>query len=179
MVNKNLEIEYKTMVSKKELENLLNYFPGNSGFYQVNYYYQSNDDKDKIFRIRHIHNNFIFTYKDKVKDGKLEYEIELGSLDLNNKEMNEVLASFGFTKPYTLVGTMTTFRIEIELKDEAHLCLDSNEYSNKKDYEIEYEITGKKGSLDNFIKILNQANIKYIPSRYSKQKRAVKAYTKQ
>ena len=70
----NLEIEYKTLLTKEEYDRVLAYFRNAKIVKQTNYYYQSKNRLNKKIaaRIRQIDQNFELTFKIKQKKGKLE-----------------------------------------------------------------------------------------------------------
>jgi len=171
-MTENLEIEYKVMLSKEEYERLLNNFPGNESFTQINSYYSSYKKPEVLFRIRFVNNYYLFTYKEIKGEGRLEHEIRIKSDPFNNKELLDYLKSIGLEKPFIKKGELTTERTVTYLDNEAELCLDKNYYRGITDYEIEYEVKGN-GTLEKFKKILAGANISYIPSKSSKMARAL------
>ena len=88
---KNLEIEYKVMISKEDFIKLNNLLAKNNFKYyeQTNYYYDTINNDLKInnysLRIRHIENlnKYIITLKIAELIGKMEYEYEIDSLSLD------------------------------------------------------------------------------------------------
>lgn len=173
MITTNKEIELKTMVTAEQFSKILNYYPGNNSFIQINHYYHSLNKPSSYFRLREINNSWLFTYKERLIDGRLEYEKKLNSLDLNDPDLIEQLSKWGIIPPFIEASQLITERTEIILPDEAHLCFDHNRYANIEDYEIEYEFCGTLASKFRFEKILSQADIIYVPSVASKMKRAL------
>jgi uncharacterized protein YjbK len=171
-MNQNLEVEYKVMVSKEEYDRILKEFPGYHEITQTNHYYHGNPE-GIYFRFRDLGDHYLFTHKEKAAKGKMEFEKEFRRIDLNDPELLCYLASKNILPPYTEAASLTTVRRELDLEDEANLCMDENRYGDITDYEIEYEITGEKGSLKRFKELLKKAGIRYKKSPASKQKRAL------
>ncbi len=173
MITTNREIELKTIVTSDQFAKLLLYYPGNNSFTQINHYYHSLSKPSSYFRLREIGNSWLFTYKERIIDGRLEYEKNLSTPDLNDPDLIDQLSKWGIVPPFIEAAKLTTVRTEILLPDEAYLCFDHSLYSGVEDYEIEYEFCGQLASKARFEKILSQADIVYVPSVSSKMKRAL------
>ena len=173
MIHTNKEIELKTMVTSDQFAKLLTYYPGNKCITQINHYYHSLSKPSSYFRLREIGDSWLFTYKERIVEGRLEYEKNLSSPDLNDPDLIAQLSKWGIIPPFIEEAKLTTQRTEILLPGEAYLCFDHNYYSNLEDYEIEYEFCGSLASQERFEKLLSQADIVYIPSVSSKMKRAL------
>ena len=169
----NLEVEYKAMLTEEQFLRLLDYFPGNKTIHQTNHYFRSTKSNKPIFRFREIDGTWLFTLKVKQDEGRMEHEKSFDSLTLDDSELLYLLKENGCEPPFEEIATLTTIRHEIILEDEATLCIDENTYGNKKDYEIEYEISGPLGNLNHFQELLGMFDITYIPSPLSKQARAI------
>lgn len=174
----NLEIEYKTMITREQFEGLIQSYPNAKIIRQTNTYFKSaTSDQKKSIRIREIDGKFIFTCKIPTTKGIIEKEMAVKgnqTKDLNEPEILQFLASVNLMKPYTKEGELHTER-HLIIDPYGELCLDKNYYNNQIDYEIEYEIKGnpEKG-FNHFLSILKEHQIQYTPSPLSKYARCIK-----
>lgn len=166
------EKEYKMMINK----DIYDYYLLNldlKTFTQINYYY-SCDNPLFAMRTRLINNKILFTLKEKKDEYKNEYEFEIEENNLNDSRIQKLLKEFNINNPI-YEGTMKTTRSILDLKY-GEFCLDKNEYLNKVDYEIEYELYDVENDIhDEFIEILNKANLVYersFKSKYGRFKEA-------
>lgn len=174
MITENIEAEYKVMVSEADFQKLLSLYPGEEVIEQTNHYFSSKSSPLLYFRMREIRGSWLFTLKDRRPDGsRTEYEKALPSCFLEDPEILSLLAAHQCLPPFYEAASMKTIRHLTVLPDEAELCLDENTYGARKDFEVEYEIKGKKGSVLRFQKLLQNASVPYRPSPFSKQKRAL------
>ena len=183
---KNLEIEYKVMISKEDFIKLNNLLAKNNFKYyeQTNYYYDTiNDDlktNNYSLRIRHIENlsKYIITLKIAELIGKMEYEYEIDSLSLDKvpPKIIEKLSKINVVvNNLELKGSLKTIRKEIVI-DNSIVCLDFNTYNNNEDYEIECESSSMEKAKQIINTLVNKYGISYIPSKYSKVARALKKH---
>lgn len=143
-MNTNLEIEYKTMLTQSQFEQLSLDYNTIPNIKQVNYYYQYTDLSKMIAaRIRQIDDEFELTFKIKQAKGRLEVNFSVPSNDanvFNREDVKSFLLKNDYPQSFTYLGELTTYR---RLIKEAHgdLCIDENHYLGTIDYELEYEVT--------------------------------------
>ena len=172
----NKEIEFKTLITKEQYDNLLLEFGlDNNVFAQTNHYFDTEDTKliseQTVLRIRQKGNNFKITKKTRADVGADETHI------LISKEKALDILENGFDAsiigiPYFVhkVAELTTYRVSTPYKN-GTLFFDKSEYYGNVDYEIEYEVDDvKEGTID-FQKFLEDHDIVYKES-IRKSKRA-------
>ncbi len=173
----NLEIEYKTMITKEQFEKMLLAFPNHQVIQQTNTYFKAaHFTRKNSIRIRKINDTYLFTLKIPTENGIIEEEkiIQGNSIeDLNEPEILACMNSYDIHGPFLQVGALHTER-HLIMDEIGELCLDKSTYGKKTDYEIEYEIKKdpQKG-LERFLSILNENQIEYIPSPLSKVARCL------
>jgi uncharacterized protein YjbK len=170
-MNTNLEIEYKTLITQQEFNQLLAYFNQYKLINQTNYYYQStNSLRKKIAaRIRQIDSSFELTFKIKQDKGKLEvnFNVPSNSIDhFNRPDVQTFLKSHGYNRQWVFIGELHTTR-HLIVEEFGELCIDHNRYLGIEDYELEYEVKHDDEDLAyaRFIQILNQFSIKNIKAK--------------
>lgn len=177
-MNKNIEKEYKVLVTKQQFEKLLSGYNNITFNEQVNTYYDTLkfDIRNMMgaMRIRKINNTFLFTLK--IQEGKqlleFEKEVEDSSVStLQQKEIVDLLSSYDIYGPFREITKLTTKRA-IYHNGFAEICFDINSYNGKCDYEIEYEYKKEHDGLTLFQKFLNPIYITYKENCESKIKRA-------
>lgn len=180
-MKKQIELEYKMMVSKRQFTSIKNKYPFGYPFKQINYYYDTKNldlgAKRYALRIREVDNQFILTLKTPQTKGVMEFEQAMTSHLMNPQELNDtILDQLHFINPADLVmfGSLTTYRSELQL-DHATICLDENFYHNVHDYEIEYEVKKEHDSYPAFLAFLADCGIKYHKPAMGKARRVKKA----
>lgn len=173
----NIEVEYKVLVSLKQAQALLSHYPDYKIIDQTNYYFDTPISLKKRgigIRIRQIKNKYIFTLKEKITKGHIEHEFEINNFSLDDNRIVELFTKLDIHNP-KLIGSLHTIRHEIKTEF-ATLCIDYNDYNNIKDFEIEYELFDpSQDLLEEFIKVLQTANIEYIPNKRSKIQRMIES----
>lgn len=177
---KNIETEYKLLVSKDKFEELLSLYPGMEFHTQVNTYFDNEkreiEQRHGAMRIRKT-NHYVFTLKMHSDDGLLEYECEVkdDSIEsLHHPDIKKLMESYEISYPFYESAKLTTKRAVFNT-GKAELCFDISEYSNQCDYEIEYEETCDHDGKAEFLKILSQVGLTYESNCDSKIKRALDA----
>lgn len=172
----NKEIEFKTLITKEKYEQLLKDFNlENNIFTQINYYFDTEDNKlmqDKtVLRIRQKTHSYKLTKKTRALVGADETHILL------SKEKAEELLENGFDAtiiglPYFVknIAKLTTHRASSPYKD-GTLFFDRSEYYDSVDYEIEYEVDEVEQGHKHFLEFLREYDIPYKES-IRKSKRA-------
>ena len=166
----NKEIEFKTLITKEQYDNLLLEFGlDNNVFAQTNHYFDTEDTKliseQTVLRIRQKGNNFKITKKTRADVGADETHILISkekALDILENDFDASIIGI----PYFVhkVAELTTYRVSTPF-------FDKSEYYGNVDYEIEYEVDDvKEGTID-FQKFLEDHEIVYKES-IRKSKRA-------
>ena len=178
-MQKHLEIEFKTFISKGQYENLLEKFNlTDKVFKQTNYYFDDSNFsllKDKIvLRIRKKE-QYKLTKKEKCESGNNESSLYLTDAQAENMIAQGFDASIiGINKQVQTQYQLTTYRAKTPYSG-CMLFFDRSEYLDKTDYEIELEVDNYDEGLKIFLDFLKENNIEYNKSN-SKAERAFKAY---
>ncbi|AQQ53904.1 CYTH domain-containing protein [Planococcus lenghuensis] len=191
-MTKELEIEYKNMLTKDEYQRLLSHFnfTYQEAHVQVNHYFDTPDGqlrKQKCaLRIRQTDKEIECTLKTPAPDGNYEITDELteeqAAAMLNGEgffapEVTETLESLNIApadlQPF---GTLTTRRLEAP-HEEGLLVFDHSEYGTEEDYELEYETEDAVKGKERFEQFLKEH---HIPARPADKKiaRLVKYLTR-
>lgn len=184
-MNTNLEIEYKTLLSLPEFDQLGKRFSHITPVQQTNYYFDTSDlqlRKNKLsLRIRTFSKDAELTLKIPQPVGNIEYNI-----DLTTQEAHTILATNTLTNHPSLIngiieqltqydielanihtlGSLTTTRRECQTPI-GLMALDKNEYTNKMDYELELEVEEAVKGQQDFNQFLKENNIE---RRYARSK---------
>lgn len=178
-MNKNIELEYKVLVTKEQFEALYERYNKPSFRTQVNVYYDTLDMAIRktrgSMRIRDLYDRHIFTFKMGSQFGLLEFEKDVPSNSLESLEDEEIcnlLARYHFHGPFKQLTKLKTQRAIINTGN-AELCFDISEYNGHMDYEIEYEYLKDHDGLHDFQAILDTINVTYTHNCSSKIVRAL------
>ena len=180
-MSKNLEIEFKTLVSSTDFLQVKNYFQleEKDFFIQENYYFDTIDFKLKKnnsgLRVRLFSSNAELTLKTPEKIGLLETTDSL-SLQKATKIISDEkfpiegavynkLTHFGIN-PTTLrlIGCLKTKRAEKKLP-QGLLALDESWYNQHHDFELELEVVDSIRGKADFLLLLEQLNLKEKPAQ--------------
>ncbi|SDH74735.1 Uncharacterized protein YjbK [Planococcus glaciei] len=178
-MSKELEIEFKNMLTQKEYEQLLEHFSYTAADAktQVNYYFDTADFALKslkcALRIRKKHNGFECTLKTPAPEGNYE------TTDLlNQRQALEFIEGVSHDAPEVcealqtlnvepaqlkMIGKLTTHRIEFDFQS-GLLVLDHSEYGETVDYELEFEVADAKTGEQQFTEFLQQRQIPLRPA---------------
>ena len=178
-MTKELEIEFKNMLTKEEYMRLLKDF---SAFHsgpktQHNHYFDTHDFQLKkklgALRIRNKQGRFECTLKIPAPVGhyeitdKLTREQARRMLELKTFEAPEVsLALQELEIPLAQlesIGTLTTHRAEFEYL-EGLLVIDHSEYNGHEDFELEFEVADAENGQKRFLDFLQQQDIPQRPA---------------
>ena len=181
----NLEIEYKTLLSLSEFDQLGKRFSHVAPVRQTNHYFDTPDLKlraNKLsLRIRTFDDAAEMTLKIPQKVGNLEHNIALTSEEanailatktlpqncINIQNILELLKGYAIDlSAIRVLGSLTTTRREYETSI-GLMALDKNEYSGRLDYELELEVADARSGEKNFNYFLKDNQIKY---RYARSK---------
>lgn len=181
----NLEIEYKTLLSLSEFDQLSKRFNHIKPIRQTNYYFDTPDlklRKNKLsLRIRTFSDAAEMTLKIPQSVGNMEHNLALTSQQATAILKADSLLGHGtllqsmldLLDQYTLdldaihtLGSLTTTRREYQTPI-GLMALDRNEYTNKVDYELELEVEDAGLGEQNFNTFLKENKIEY---RYARSK---------
>lgn len=180
-MNKNIEKEYKILVTKDQFEILSRQFDNLNFITQINTYYDTANmdirNNKGAMRIRERNGKYIFTLKmkDKNIDGHYEFEMEVSENNTDvfkNPDIKNLLNSYGIHDDVIPLTTLETKRAVINTGD-AEICFDINSYNGIIDYEIEYEYIKPHDGLTIFQELLSHANLIYKKNSTSKIQRAL------
>lgn len=177
---KQLEIEYKTLLSTQEFARLTQKFAETPLFSQTNYYFDTPEmslRKAKLaLRIRTLNDRAELTLKIPQDVGNLEHNLDLSlaeALDITEhqklplNEVTQIIADQGFDlKHIKNIGQLTTHRRE-SLLPIGLLAIDENHYAGKIDYEVELEVSSAEKGQEDFNNFLRQEQITF---KYAKSK---------
>lgn len=178
-MKENIEIEYKTLLSKNNFFTLLDMYKSDTDYFvkQDNYYYDTSlfDCKNNniAIRTRVIADETYFTLKFKA-DVLYEYEKKVSCCFLNDREVLDILSRYNID-PKSLINfaTLSTERCQIDLNC-AYLCFDINTYNDSIDYELEYEYKNAEASLNDYQSILSKVGCSFSSNCDSKIARVSK-----
>lgn len=175
-----LEIEYKTLLNKDEFQRLSTLFSHVTPVTQTNYYFDTKNFDMKTnrmsLRIRTLPNQAELTLKIPEEVGNLEYNIDLTleeareiikSGNLPDNAITQLISTKGVNiKELINFGHLTTTRRETMTKI-GLMALDSNQYADIKDYELELEVSNAEKGKADFDTFLSEHNINF---KYAKSK---------
>lgn len=178
-MTKELEIEFKNMLTKEEYSKLLAE-QNTSPISQTNHYFDTADfqlrDQKAALRLRSIGSRFECTLKTPAASGNYETTDSLDEqqasaiLDLERFDAPEVSAELERLEvspsELVLIGSLTTHRVESAYEG-GLLVLDHSEYLGVEDYELEYEVTDEAAGKRSFLSLLEE---KCIPLRPADKK---------
>ena len=184
-MSKEIEIEFKTLLTKEEYIRLCTKFKDLKGNLQINYYFDTTrftlKASDIGLRVRKSH-KYVITLKRKkgyalqeineeITEDEFKMFLETGIIPCEEirKELDDLL------KGQKLVNYMSlsTFRIGFPYK-KGYIAIDKCKYVDTVDYELEYEATTYEGGKREFVEIVREFGIVYKKSQ-PKIKRAYDA----
>lgn len=175
-----LEIEYKTLLTKNEYQQLLPLFSDITATKQTNYYIDTADfsirDAKMALRVRAFDNHSELTLKIPQQVGNMEYNQSLtlekcrtliNTCVLPEGEIRTLLTHAAINlNELKVLGSLTTIRYEKETTI-GLMALDENHYFDKTDYELELEVTDAEIGKEQFECFLQAHHIHY---KYAKPK---------
>lgn len=178
-----LEIEYKTLLTKDEFNRLEAQFKHVQPITQTNYYFDTKDFAMKAnrmsLRIRTLADRAELTLKIPKAVGNLEHNLDLTIADAKDMIKSEHLPQNHITdlikaegvnpEELGVFGHLTTTRRET-MTPIGLMALDSNQYANIKDYELELEVEDAekgKNDFDDFLKA-HDISFKYAKSKVAR-----------
>lgn len=179
------EAEFKTLLNKEEYLRLMDQFKGNRLDYQTNHYFDTSrfslKATDASLRVRE-RDILELTLKRKKGYSIQEYVLNITAEEFENIKKtgelpsgqlyNEVLSIVGSQKLINFMS-LSTKRLFF-LYGNGVLFIDESSYLGVTDYELEYEAKNYHDGKKEFIKLLQDLNVKYKRSE-KKIKRAYNA----
>lgn len=178
-MTKELEIEFKNMLTKEKYAELLSFykFKPTDAKTQENQYFDTRDFQLKenrcALRIRKKADRFECTLKVPAPVGNFEITDPLTAQQAQNiihavsfdaKEVLTVLEERGVDwKMLRPIGTLITHRIEFDYQG-GLLVLDHSLYNGQEDYELEYEVVDAASGLETFNQFLEKHAISHHPA---------------
>lgn len=178
-MSKELEIEFKNMLTQKEYEQLLEHFryTAADAKTQVNYYFDTADFALKAsrcaLRIRKKHDGYECTLKTPAPEGNYE------TTDLlNERQAQEFIEGISHEAPEVcealqalyvepaqlkMIGRLTTHRIEFDFQS-GLLVLDYSQYGETEDFELEFEVADAQTGEQQFSDFLKSQQIPIRPA---------------
>jgi uncharacterized protein YjbK len=185
-MQKSVEVEFKTLLSKEEYERLMDQFKGNRMDLQTNHYFDTSRFSlkalDASLRVRG-RESLELTLK-----RKKGYIIQEFNLPIN-KEIFEEIKTTGVlpegelkNELSNLIGeqkinnflSLSTLRMFFAYNNGV-LFIDKSQYLGITDYELEYEAKSYHAGKKEFVQIINELGIQYRKSE-KKVRRAYNAY---
>jgi len=181
-MSKEIEIEYKNLLTNNEFELLKNRFTISQEDFisQENHYFDtltfSLKAHQSALRIRKKQDKYILTLKQPLKQGLLEthqsitkeqaaFLLNGGSLQQIDGEIQDALIHMGIDPAaIKYLGCLKTDRAEVK-DGENLLVLDHSFYLNHEDYELEYEVKEPIQGKQRFLEILKQNDIPIRPTK--------------
>lgn len=185
---KNLEIEAKGKLSKRDYDLILSFYPKAKFKYQTNFYIDNSKfelcDKKVGLRIRKEKDFVELTLKENVEEGRLEINQKISPNEFDNFLCNnifpkgEVMRYLQVNYPeiagdFAIFGILENKRFTIEFED-SEIALDAMKYYNHEAYEIECESSSAKLATITLKKFLDQYKIKYQKNSINKLERVLK-----
>ena len=175
-----LEIEYKTLLTKNEYQQLLPLFSDITATKQTNYYIDTADfsirDAKMALRVRAFENRAELTLKIPQQVGNMEYNQFLtleeshtliNTCVLPEGEIHTLLTQAAINlDELKVLGSLTTIRYGKETTI-GLMALDENHYFDKTDYELELEVIDAEMGKEQFDYFLQAHHIHY---KYAKPK---------
>jgi len=185
-MQKQLEIEFKSLLTKDEYDRLIEKFSGNRISTQTNHYFDtprfSLKASEVALRVRE-RDNFEITLKRKKRYAMVEHNILISSDEFYRfKEDGTIPSDEIKNEIYDIIGqqklvnflSLTTHRMSFPYK-KGTLAIDKSEFLGVTDYEIEYEAKSYASGKKEFIEIITELDFVYKKSE-QKIKRAYAAY---
>lgn len=157
-MSKELEIEFKNMLTKEEYQQLVKkYFPDSSPFSQTNCYFDTPNSllKEKHMGLRlrkrdgknectlKVPTNNQHAYQeitDKLSDEKINQLIAEQTIYQDGEVAKYLLAHDFPINDLQMIGSLTTHRLEKNITEECLLVLDESHFGEVIDFELEMEV---------------------------------------
>lgn len=185
-MQKNIEVEFKSLLTKEEYERLIEKFGSSRSDLQTNHYFDTSRFSlkaiDCSFRVRE-RNSFEITLKRKKGYQILETNLSITEEEfeelkqtgyVNDDDLQDELLGLIGTQKLNNFMSLSTLRHYLPYKNGV-LFIDKSTYLGITDYELEYEAKSYHGGKKEFVEIINELEIQYKKAE-KKIKRAYNAY---
>jgi uncharacterized protein YjbK len=171
--NKNVEIEFKTVIPKEKYEALITHFDLTSNvFLQNNHYFDTESlDLSKqqiVLRIRQKGNHFYkVTLKSQSPEGAYEYHVLLNESQTQQMIQNGFNTSTFFKEIdyyVTHKASIDNYRASLPY-EQGTIFIDRCEYCHTIDYEIEYEVNDYDLGIESFQRFIEAQKIELIKTK--------------
>lgn len=173
------ERELKILLTQDQYHQLLETYHFQKPIKQVNTYFDYRDElknSGSALRIRSLKDQNLLTLKrplDAITKKEYEYPVPDNNLDQvpENiwKQIKQYVPEKSQLQP---IATFTTYR-SLLITDQGEFCLDKNVFSNKIDYELEYEYKSEHNGIEVLNNFLKPIGLTYTKNGPSKIKRAL------
>ncbi|MGM9904083.1 hypothetical protein A5844_002137 [Enterococcus sp. 10A9_DIV0425] len=180
-MSETLEIEFKTLLTKKEYQRLIDYYQLSDDLFhvQTNVYFDTPDlqlrKKNCGLRIRLLDDHAEYTLKTPVQEGKLETTdtytptqihmiLEQQTLPLSGAVFQKLTELSVDPTQLIRLGELTTKRAELSI-DEGLLAIDESWGQQLHDYELELEVADAKQGEFAFERLLKHFALPYRPAK--------------
>ena len=174
-MEKNTDVEFKSLLTKEEYDRLIKQFKGSKQDFQTNHYFDtvrfSLKALDVSVRVRE-RDDISLTYK-----RKKGYNIDVKTVVINQAKFEEIKKTgvidipeiadelYKLIKDQKLVNFMSLSTLRTYLPySNGVLNIDKSTYLDTTDYEIEYSSKSYHQGKDEFIQLINDLNIAYKKS---------------
>lgn|SRR5690625_1544227 len=174
-MQKEIEIEYKMMLTKNEYDTLYDKLPfPKQAVKQTNYYFETNDfllkQKNCALRIREKNNSYTLTLKQAHENHNLEIHEQISKSQFNAWLNNEQTLSKKMEEEFKKLmipnnklqffGSLITERRQFE-QNKIIYVLDKSSYHNITDYELEIEAPNQSLGKQTFYSLLDEKKIEH------------------
>ncbi|SDN20280.1 CYTH domain-containing protein [Alkalicoccus daliensis] len=166
-MSQEIEIEFKQLIDEDTFNKMLQFYPVNASFKQINHYFETEQmllkKNGAALRVREKEEELVLTLKQPHETGLLETHQAIGVNSfhalkekglLPQGETTEQLISLCGQMPHLrYLGSLETVRSEADLP-EGTLVLDRSDYAGVTDFELEFECTDAEEGKKFFFELL-------------------------
>jgi|SRR5690554_1785992 len=177
MRENNIEIEFKTALTKESYHQMLDEFGlGDNIFLQTNYYFDTaNLDLNKdlvVLRIRKNNDRYKITMKSQSEEQAFENHVfltEERALEMIEKGFNTKEFFEEIDLDVSFIASLDNYRVSTPHYENI-LFLDRCDYHGITDYELEYEVVDYNDGKKSFERLLEKHNIPFVKSKRKSEK---------
>jgi len=184
---KNLEIEAKGKLSKRDYLKILSFYPNAKFQYQTNFYIDNKkfeiSENYLGLRIRKEKDSVELTLKQNLDEGRLEINQKISPNEFDEFLCNnvfpqgEVIRFLQLNYPkiagnFAIFGVLNNKRLTIEFEG-SEIAVDAMKYFDIEEYEIECESSSQKLAVETLKKFLSQYKIRYQKNSINKLERVL------
>ncbi len=186
-----IEIEAKAMIGKADYERLRGLYSSYPSYSQTNYYIDDDDfllrREGFALRVREREGLYEMTLKTPLSQGLLEKNCAWSKATFDSFAKEGKFPDGDIKRFLTMLDidvstlkiktSLSTCRVDVPYLN-GKLSIDENEYSGKKDYEVELEFNNMRDAEANLKDLLERNGINYVLSKKTKTARALDALKK-